>query len=107
MMSAPVPDVSEKQTVASDVELPSNASSRSPQTDAKDDDAKSLDKAYIYLTQQNHGDADDGTVDINALRRKIDWRIVPIMFLCYTMQFIDKVNVNVSKSPRCGQSPQC
>lgn len=30
------------------------------------------------------------------LLRKIDWRIVPIMFACYTMQFIDKVLINVS-----------
>jgi hypothetical protein len=34
-------------------------------------------------------------VDLQALRRKIDWRIVPIMFLCYTVQFLDKVNINV------------
>ncbi|RPA93284.1 MFS general substrate transporter [Choiromyces venosus 120613-1] len=29
-----------------------------------------------------------------SLIRKIDWRIVPIMFACYTMQFIDKVLIN-------------
>jgi hypothetical protein len=39
-------------------------------------------------------------VDLQALRRKIDWRIVPIMFLCYTVQFLDKVNINV-----CFSSP--
>jgi hypothetical protein len=83
-------DENEKHTRPSDVEV---SSTRPSQTlDSKD--GKDLDKAYIYLTHQNN--VGDETVDIKALRRKIDWRIVPIMFLCYTMQFIDKVNVNVS-----------
>jgi hypothetical protein len=34
--------------------------------------------------------------DIPALRHKVDWHIVPIMFLCYLMNFIDKVALNVS-----------
>jgi hypothetical protein len=34
-------------------------------------------------------------VDEKALLRRIDWRIVPIMFFCYIMQFVDKVLVNV------------
>ncbi|KAK1998007.1 major facilitator superfamily transporter [Colletotrichum falcatum] len=53
-----------------------------------------VDAAWEYLN--NHRDAGDDTtsVDIDALRRKIDWRIVPLMFLCYTMQFLDKVILN-------------
>lgn len=35
-------------------------------------------------------------VDEKKLVRKIDWRIVPIMFACYTMQFVDKVLINAS-----------
>lgn len=31
-----------------------------------------------------------------ALLRKIDWRIVPIMFACYLLQFLDKVIINYS-----------
>jgi hypothetical protein len=34
--------------------------------------------------------------DVPALRHKIDRHIVPIMFLCYLMNFIDKVALNVS-----------
>jgi hypothetical protein len=34
--------------------------------------------------------------DISALRHKVDWHIVPIMFLCYLMNLIDKVALNVS-----------
>jgi hypothetical protein len=39
-------------------------------------------------------------LDINekALVRRIDYRIVPLMFLCYLMQFLDKVLINVSSS---------
>jgi hypothetical protein len=36
--------------------------------------------------------------DISALRHKVDWHIVPIMFLCYLMNFIDKVALNVSSA---------
>lgn len=40
-----------------------------------------------------------GTVcNINEkmLVRRIDYRIVPLMFFCYLMQFLDKVMINVS-----------
>lgn len=30
----------------------------------------------------------------SRLLRKIDWRIVPLMFLCYFLQFLDKVLIN-------------
>lgn len=60
---------------------------------ARSIESKDLDKAYLYL---NHQSQADETVDLKALRRKIDWWIVPIMFACYTLQFIDKVVINVS-----------
>jgi hypothetical protein len=44
-------------------------------------DSKDVDRAFIYL------------------RRKIDWRILPIMSACYGLQFLDKVLINVSISP--------
>lgn len=59
-----------------------------------------LDEAYWYVQRSNQqvgegvGEGDAG--EMRALRRKIDWWIVPIMFCCYTMQFIDKVSLNVS-----------
>jgi hypothetical protein len=55
-----------------------------------------LDVAFKYIQDMNAGNFDFEHVNLQALRRKIDWRIVPIMFLCYTMQFLDKVNINVS-----------
>ena len=55
-----------------------------------------LDQAYWYVEQPGlHKDAKTTTEQLRRLRRKIDWRIVPIMVLCYTMQFIDKVSLNV------------
>ena len=55
---------------------------------------KNVDGAWQFLDQ--HRDADGADVDLKALRRKIDWHVVPLMFGCYTMQFLDKVILNVS-----------
>jgi hypothetical protein len=38
------------------------------------------------------GDCHDDT----ALLRRVDWRILPVMFLTYFLQFLDKVSLNVS-----------
>lgn len=54
------------------------------------------DLAYNFLANVNASDDAAARVDLKRLRRKIDWYIVPIMFLCYTMQFVDKVSLNVS-----------
>jgi len=54
------------------------------------------DPAYNFLANVNACDDAVAQVDLKKLRRKIDWYIVPIMFLCYTMQFVDKVSLNVS-----------
>ncbi|OAQ60344.1 allantoate permease [Pochonia chlamydosporia 170] len=52
-----------------------------------------VDAAWKYLN--DHRDV-PGVEEVNLgkLRRKIDWRIVPLMFCCYTMQFLDKVIYN-------------
>lgn len=50
------------------------------------------DKALAFL-RCNNADAEEGTVvavDEKALVRKIDWMIVPIMFACYFLQYLDK-----------------
>ena len=57
---------------------------------------KDLDKAYLYMKGHEGEGADDVDIDLVKLRRKIDWRIVPIMLAAYTMQFVDKVMINVS-----------
>jgi hypothetical protein len=42
-----------------------------------------------------HENNDARSHDISALRHKVDRHIVPVMFLCYLMNFIDKVALNV------------
>jgi hypothetical protein len=61
-----------------------------------DDSSIVVDKAWKFVDK--HRDAHDEAQAVNlvALRRKIDWHIVPLMFLCYTMQFLDKVILNAS-----------
>ena len=54
------------------------------------------DLAYNFLASVNASDDAAAQVNLTRLRRKIDWYIVPIMMLCYTMQFIDKISLNVS-----------
>ncbi|KAI9824685.1 MAG: hypothetical protein M1826_007263 [Phylliscum demangeonii] len=57
---------------------------------------RDLDQAYKYLESKDHGHAITvaDELSLKALRRKIDGRIVPIMFAGYTMQFLDKVLLN-------------
>ncbi|KAG5946951.1 hypothetical protein E4U59_002519 [Claviceps monticola] len=52
-----------------------------------------VDAAWKFLNDHREIVGVDA-VNLNALRRKIDWHIVPLMFLCYTMQFLDKVILN-------------
>lgn len=52
------------------------------------------DDAVDYL--ETHTECVD--VDLIALRRKIDRRVLPYMFCCYVLQFLDKVMLNVSRS---------
>lgn len=62
---------------------------------------KDVDEAYEYLSRVQINDESPSNINLAALRHKIDWRIVPIMFCCYTMQFLDKVSLNVRK--RCSR----
>lgn len=57
---------------------------------------REFDRARQYILDSSVSEANSSTVDLSAVRSKIDWRIVPIMFCCYTMQFVDKVLLNVS-----------
>ncbi len=82
---------STKDRVEVDETIPDNASGTS-----------GLDAAWKYLDKHRDADASAsavGPIDIAALRRKIDWHIVPLMFLCYTLQFLDKVILNVRGCP--------
>lgn len=59
-------------------------------------EAEKQDDAWRYL--QDHASvphAEVDAIDLKKLRSKIDWHILPLMFCCYTLQFIDKVIINV------------
>lgn len=68
-----------------------NVTEMTPDTRSED-----IDDAWKFL--DTHRDAnlkENDKIDMLALRRKNDYRIVPLMFLCYTMQFVDKLTLNV------------
>ncbi|PYH71817.1 putative MFS transporter [Aspergillus vadensis CBS 113365] len=51
------------------------------------------DDAVEYL-QGHAAGPDSSQIDLRALRRKIDWHLIPFMFSCYILQFLDKVMLN-------------
>ncbi|KAJ5492424.1 hypothetical protein LT330_004780 [Penicillium expansum] len=55
--------------------------------------ANRVDDAVVYL-KGHENEALDSQVDLRALRRKIDLRLMPYMFCCYVLQFLDKVMLN-------------
>jgi hypothetical protein len=59
------------------------------------DDRPSAGVDAAWESLDKHRDARGDATSVKALRRKIDWHIVPVMFCCYTMQFLDKVILNV------------
>jgi hypothetical protein len=55
-------------------------------------DASLLDPAAIFLAK--HIDVDSSHIDIAKLRHKVDRNIVPLLALCFYMQFLDKAVYN-------------
>ncbi|KAK2874938.1 hypothetical protein FQN49_001939 [Arthroderma sp. PD_2] len=53
-----------------------------------------LADADAALTFLHEHDIDLGTIDEKALLRKIDWMIVPLMWACYNLQYVDKLLIN-------------
>ncbi|KAF7329664.1 MFS domain-containing protein [Mycena kentingensis (nom. inval.)] len=83
----------EKTTsVAADVYSPPTLAGAG--TDAKASSRTSLDRAIVYL-EAHRAEADtEAAVDHALLVRKIDRHIVPIALLAYTLQFLDKLDIN-------------
>ena len=51
----------------------------------------------IELTGFDETEAVEFVFNLKKIQRKVDWHIAPIMFLCYTAQFVDKVSLNYSR----------
>ena len=72
---------------ASEVKDPIHVDEKTPEKSAY----KDADKALEFLRINEEGE--EGTVvsiDEKTLVKKIDWMIVPIMFACYFLQYLDK-----------------
>jgi hypothetical protein len=72
---------------ASEVKDPVHVDEKAPEKNAY----KDADKALEFLRVNEEGE--EGTVasiDEKTLVKKIDWMIVPIMFACYFLQYLDK-----------------
>ena len=55
--------------------------------------ARDGDAALAFL-QQNIAEGESQTIDEKTLVRKIDWLIMPLMFSCYFLQYLDKTLIN-------------
>ncbi|PLB52387.1 putative allantoate permease [Aspergillus steynii IBT 23096] len=71
----------------------SQVETKQPDVDAKPVASANIDQAWDYLASHANNQNTDH-VDLAATRRKIDLRIMPFMFCCYFLQFIDKVMYN-------------
>jgi hypothetical protein len=60
---------------------------------------KRRDDALDFLDHHRAEAQEDRSHDASftkSLRRKIDWRLMPFLCVCYTLNFVDKVLLNVS-----------
>lgn len=57
-----------------------------------------MEKKDGFTEKEQPEDCALGTLamDDKKLVRKIDWHILPILFLTYFLQMIDKISINVS-----------
>lgn len=53
-----------------------------------------MDKAFVFIAQNREAEPEASNVDLKALRRRVDLHLVPIMFMCFVAQFLDKVLLN-------------
>ncbi|KAF2225918.1 MFS transporter [Elsinoe ampelina] len=65
-----------------------------PDSETVSTTSTTLDEAYTFLKPAHVSPEAVSQVDIKALHRRIDARIVPILLLSYTFFFIDKVLIN-------------
>ncbi|KZZ95544.1 Major facilitator superfamily domain, general substrate transporter [Moelleriella libera RCEF 2490] len=72
-------------------------------------DTKIIGKAASTRSASSYNDYEDASdAVLRRVVRKVDWAIMPLMFLCYFLQFLDKVLINyanimgISKSLKFG-----
>ncbi|PSK46205.1 hypothetical protein B9Z65_5173 [Elsinoe australis] len=52
------------------------------------------DQAYEFLSSVRVSTTQVSAVDLASLRRRVDYRLIPFMWLCYTMCWLDKAILN-------------
>lgn len=52
------------------------------------------DQAFNFLSAVNVNASEVIAVNLDRLRRRIDWRLMPFLWLCYTMCWLDKAILN-------------
>lgn len=59
-----------------------------------DSPSNSMHRVNSNYQVQSNGVGNMDEIEIKAIYRKVDWQIVPLAFLCYFLQFLDKVLIN-------------
>lgn len=75
--------------MAKDIEASATRTASLEVMEGKSFAAEDVDEALKFLNS-DHGTANFEEVDEKALLRKIDWMLMPLMFLCYFLQYSDK-----------------
>lgn len=70
-------------------EIHHNASLEAEESVPEKTQYRDADKALDFLRHNENGD-EHTLVDEKKLVKRIDWMIVPIMFCCYFLQYLDK-----------------
>lgn len=65
--------------------------------EAATDTSKNADLASDFTKRMSVVDEVEPEADVRRVRRKVDRTIVPIMFFCYTIQFVDKISLNYAR----------
>ncbi|KAJ2897446.1 Thiamine pathway transporter THI73 [Zalerion maritima] len=85
--------MSEKEEIQDVKDVTVTGRSSSHDGAGSDTSPSDVDDAWKFLDAHRDSSAVDA-VDLKKLRLRVDLHIVPMMFLCYTMQFLDKVILN-------------
>lgn len=68
-------------------------------TDKTESQDSNLDDNYIVY-KQHEGDAPADTAESKRVLRKVDWRVLPVLWTLYLIQYLDKNGLNYVSSSR-------
>lgn len=74
---------------------PEQTSPHSPQLSSAE--GSDVDDNYV-LYKQHQGEAPADSAEAKKVLRKIDWRVMPVLFTLYLLQYLDKNGLNYVRS---------